>query len=191
MAQRVGVCALATVAVCDTATHPAPCTQVLPVFFFHTFLSEYGLRTSIVRVATTVLFASYLYVVLLLYMCTWLHANNAHGACSWKRACRNPQCVAHLVWRACTCAGRRYVFWKIGDQFPITRTHHSLVALEHGIGRIGVIGVTAAGVFSGWGAVNGPYTYLAYFLRWAGRLRASLRRVVRWDSRSCVPGGRS
>lgn len=157
------------------------------MFFFHTFLSEYGLRTSIVRVATTVLFASYLYVVL--HMC--MHASNTHGACSWERACRNPQCVAHLVWRACACTARRYVFWKIGDQFPITRTHHSLVALEHGIGRIGVIGVTAAGVFSGWGAVNGPYTYLAYFLRWAGRSPASLRARNVAFTRSCVPGGRS
>ena len=56
------------------------------------------------------------------------------------------------------------MFWKIGDQFPITRQHHSLMVLEHGIGRIGVVGVTASGIFSGWGAVNGPYTYLAYFL---------------------------
>ena len=78
-----------------------------------------------------------------------------------------------------------YAFYKLGDPFPfIVNTTgggaagsggwvESLLpfpvfqwlSIEHGISRVGVIGVTSMAVFSGFGAVNCPYTYMAYFLR--------------------------
>ena len=87
-----------------------------------------------------------------------------------------------------------YLFYKLGDPFPFIVNSNSsssgagqhssdptippvrgwleLVApfvswlsIEHGISRVGVIGVTSMAVFSGFGAVNCPYTYMSYFLR--------------------------
>ncbi|KAI9098146.1 Golgi pH regulator B [Phlyctochytrium arcticum] len=60
-----------------------------------------------------------------------------------------------------------YMFWKIGDQFPINTQQDfaGLFALEPGMGRVGVIGVTIMAILSGFGAVNSPYTTLFFFLR--------------------------
>ena len=38
-------------------------------------------------------------------------------------------------------------------------------ALENYVSRIGIIGTCMLAVLSGWGAVNCPYTWLAYFLQ--------------------------
>lgn len=48
----------------------------------------------------------------------------------------------------------------IGSPFPILseRSYHGLLSIEHGISRIGVIGVTSMAIMSGFGAVNCPYT---------------------------------
>lgn len=62
-----------------------------------------------------------------------------------------------------------YVVTNVGDYFPIVRQKHGLFSMEHGIGRIGVFGVTLMAVLSGFGAVNCPYTYMTYFLRSATR----------------------
>jgi len=57
-------------------------------------------------------------------------------------------------------------FYKFTDPFPIvSKKEHGILSIEHGVSRIGVIGVTSMAILSGFGAVNGPYTYLAYFLR--------------------------
>jgi hypothetical protein len=57
-------------------------------------------------------------------------------------------------------------FYKIGDPFPIvSKREHGLLSIEHGVSRIGVIGVTSMAILSGFGAVNAPYENLAYFLR--------------------------
>ena len=87
-----------------------------------------------------------------------------------------------------------YLFYKMGDPFPfivnsggqqsldsssssgsggsgsggwleLVAPFVSWLSIEHGISRVGVIGVTSMAVFSGFGAVNCPYTYMSYFLR--------------------------
>ena len=58
-----------------------------------------------------------------------------------------------------------YFFWKIGDNFPILSQRHGLFSIEQAISRIGIIGVTVMAFLSGFGAVNAPYTCLAYFAR--------------------------
>ncbi|KAJ3024217.1 Golgi pH regulator B [Thoreauomyces humboldtii] len=62
-----------------------------------------------------------------------------------------------------------YLFWKIGDQFPINAAvpagEISIFGIEPGMGRVGVIGVTMMAILSGFGAVNSPYTTLFFFLR--------------------------
>lgn len=58
-----------------------------------------------------------------------------------------------------------YLFWKIGDPFPILSPKHGILSIEQGISRVGVIGVTLMALLSGFGAVNYPYTSMTYFMR--------------------------
>ncbi len=58
-----------------------------------------------------------------------------------------------------------YIFWKLGNPFPILNPKHGILSIEQGISRVGVIGVTLMAILSGFGAVNCPYTYMAYFMR--------------------------
>uniref|UniRef100_A0A0K8R4B3 Putative g-protein coupled receptor n=1 Tax=Ixodes ricinus TaxID=34613 RepID=A0A0K8R4B3_IXORI len=58
-----------------------------------------------------------------------------------------------------------YLFWKIGDPFPILSPKHGILSIEQVISRVGVVGVTLMALLSGFGAVNYPYTSMAYFMR--------------------------
>ncbi|XP_065202343.1 Golgi pH regulator [Planococcus citri] len=62
-----------------------------------------------------------------------------------------------------------YFFWKVGDPFPILNPKYGILSIEQGISRIGVIGVTVMALLSGFGAVNYPYTSMAYFIRSVSR----------------------
>lgn len=59
-----------------------------------------------------------------------------------------------------------YVFWKLRNPFPILSAKHGIFSIEQGISRVGVIGVTLMAILSGFGAVNCPYTYMSYFMRY-------------------------
>ncbi|TPX67885.1 hypothetical protein SpCBS45565_g03512 [Spizellomyces sp. 'palustris'] len=67
------------------------------------------------------------------------------------------------------CFAERESAWLRRDQFPINnaqdRAASSIFAIEPGMGRVGVIGVTIMAILSGFGAVNSPYTTLSFFLR--------------------------
>jgi hypothetical protein len=87
-----------------------------------------------------------------------------------------------------------FIFYKLGDPFPILSAaqQHSnstaaLLSIEHGVSRIGVVGVSAMAMMSGFGAVNCPYTYMEYFLRniqekdvtnLEGKLMALMERIL-------------
>lgn len=58
-----------------------------------------------------------------------------------------------------------FLFWKIGDPFPILSPKHGIFSIEQGISRVGVIGVTLMALLSGFGAVNYPYTSMTHFMR--------------------------
>ena len=58
-----------------------------------------------------------------------------------------------------------YLFWKLGDPFPILSPKHGVLSIEQGISRVGVIGVTIMALLSGFGAVNYPYSSMTMFMR--------------------------
>ena len=58
----------------------------------------------------------------------------------------------------CDCCSRAYC--------TLTSPQTDLLSTEQLISRVGVIGVTLMAVLSGFGAVNAPYTYMTYFLRY-------------------------
>ncbi|KAG0197411.1 Golgi pH regulator B [Mortierella sp. GBA30] len=69
--------------------------------------------------------------------------------------------IAILIWTVYF-----YFFAKVGNSFP-TQTNQStgFLSIEWGMSRVGIIGVTISAILSGFGAVNGPYSNLFFFLR--------------------------
>eukprot|EP00292_Cryptomonas_paramecium_P014580 CAMPEP_0113664278 /NCGR_PEP_ID=MMETSP0038_2-20120614/1639_1 /TAXON_ID=2898 /ORGANISM="Cryptomonas paramecium" /LENGTH=131 /DNA_ID=CAMNT_0000579459 /DNA_START=436 /DNA_END=828 /DNA_ORIENTATION=- /assembly_acc=CAM_ASM_000170 len=59
-----------------------------------------------------------------------------------------------------------YGFYTITNSLPITG--HSGSILVMGISRLGVVGVTAMAITSGFGAISCPRSYLSFFLRPVG-----------------------
>ncbi|KAK5815280.1 Abscisic acid G-protein coupled receptor-domain-containing protein [Linnemannia elongata] len=59
-----------------------------------------------------------------------------------------------------------YLFAKVGNSFPSQGGHApGLWSIEWGMSRVGIIGVTISAILSGFGAVNGPYSNLFFFMR--------------------------
>jgi hypothetical protein len=86
-----------------------------------------------------------LIVVLPMYMFALL-AQNFFPARVWKAATLSLASMASFL----------YLFYKVGDPFPIVaKREHGILSIEHGVSRIGVIGVTSMAILSGFGAVNG------------------------------------
>lgn len=79
--------------------------------------------------------------------------------------------VLYIIWL--------YVFYLIGMAVPapvpvpsdsyMPYDYTSLLSIESSVSRIGVIGVTSIALFSGYGAVNCPYTWMSLFFRTADK----------------------
>ena len=68
-----------------------------------------------------------------------------------------PRCSAAL------CSPATVAGWLFCGDLP---SPASIFAVEHFISRVGVLGVTVMAFLSGFGAVNGPFTYLNVFVRY-------------------------
>ena len=55
-------------------------------------------------------------------------------------------------------------FYRIGETFPLVVRDHGIFSIEMGISRVGVIGVAAMAILSGFGAVNGKASFVCMFL---------------------------
>lgn len=89
-----------------------------------------------------------------------------------------PFCLSFLLFRS-LCSFKRaisfssvfslvflYLFWKIGDPFPVLKEQSGIFSLEMGVSRIGIIGVTVMSILSGFGAVEFPIQNMFYFMRY-------------------------
>lgn len=79
-----------------------------------------------------------------------------------------------------------YAFYSVTNSLPITGHSGSITVM--GISRLGVLGVTALAVTSGFGAVSCPRGYLVYLLRPVeeGDVQALERRLMKVSPGSSV-----
>lgn len=106
-------------------------------------------------------------LVMPLYQLYLLVASNGNASSSSSSA---PSPRARLALVAVLYGLYIYVFYRLGHHFPISTaqsTGELEMIFEHVMSRVGVIGVTIMAVLSGFGAVNGPYTYMSIFIRFA------------------------
>eukprot|EP00048_Salpingoeca_helianthica_P001063 m.46274 g.46274 ORF g.46274 m.46274 type:complete len:467 (+) comp11108_c0_seq1:74-1474(+) len=115
-----------------------------------------------------------LVVVLPYYVCFNLLTNNTRA--TPMRVLASIALWALFVW----------LFWHLGDPLPVVDSDIGLLAVEQGVGRIGIVGVTCMALLSGWGAVFSPYSYMARFSKPvdAARLRTAERQLLQTMSMS-------
>lgn len=58
-----------------------------------------------------------------------------------------------------------YLFWRVGDPFPVLKEQSGLFSVSMGVSRIGVIGVAVMSILSGFGAVSFPFLNLRFFMK--------------------------
>jgi hypothetical protein len=83
-----------------------------------------------------------------------------------------------------------YLFWKIGDPFPVLKEQSGILSIEMGVSRIGIIGVTVISVLSGFGAVEFPLQNMFYFMRLVCSFQSHLKkyfRVSSEDGKNSIP----
>lgn len=122
-----------------------------------------------------VLFVTLLDVIIILpfYISFYLSRTIRFHSFNSSSSCRAVLCSIAMLFYL-------YLFWKVGNSFPIISPKHGFISFEQCLGRVGVIGVTIMALLSGFGAVNYPYTCMSFFAQSvsAYELKTAERRLL-------------